>query len=366
MYGEGSILEVFMFQKTEFDSWCRSLGLSSETVALIESIRSSQPVRAARSSAGNVTGRFPSRKMGVTIQFESHKNELSFIREYEYERYEKEVLEYYDQPSTIKLTYKALSGRSLGVLHTPDFFVIRRKTAGWEECKTEEQLINLASKNPNRYSQDSAGIWRCLPGEAYAEQFGLYYCVRSSKGINWTYQRNIEFLEDFFRSKIPYVAANVRASLLEVANTKHGISTVELMESVDEATYDDIYILISRDELYVDLHDALLIEPDTVQVFPDKDTATAYKNFIRTSSRLRSSELPFLNVVAGNRIQWDGRGWEIINIGEMAISLVGESQSFTEVPLTAFEKLVHEGRIIGLPDTSGLSTHPLLGAISFD
>jgi putative transposase len=347
-----------MLNKEDFGSWCRQLGLPSVTVALIENIRSSQPVRAAHSSIGNVTGRFPSRKMGVTIQFESHKNELAFIREYEYERYEKEVLEFYDQPSTIKLAYKTLSGRRLGVLHTPDFFVIRREAAGWEECKTEEQLINLALKNPNRYFPNSDGSWQCLPGEAYAEQFGLYYRVRSSKEINWTYQRNIDFLEDFFRSNAPNVTANIRATLLEVTNTKPGISTVELNRDVDEATYDDIYVLISKDELYVDLHENLLIEPDTVQIFPNKETATAYKNFIRASLQRRSSELPFLNVVVGNYLQWDGRGWEIINVGETTIGLIGESQSFIQVPLTAFEKLVQEGRIIGLQGNAVSSAHP--------
>ena len=39
----------------------------------------------------------------------------------------------------------------MGVLHTPDFFVIRKDSAGWEECKTEEQLKKLARKSPNRY-----------------------------------------------------------------------------------------------------------------------------------------------------------------------------------------------------------------------
>ncbi|MCA1604225.1 MAG: hypothetical protein LC775_01785 [Acidobacteria bacterium] len=43
--------------------------------------------------------------MGVTIQFESHKNELARIRELEYDP---EVLEYYDQPPSIKLTRQSL------------------------------------------------------------------------------------------------------------------------------------------------------------------------------------------------------------------------------------------------------------------
>ena len=48
-------------------------------------------------------------------------------------------------------TTKATGGKRLGVLHTPDFFVIRTTAAGWEEWKTEEELLRLAERSPNRY-----------------------------------------------------------------------------------------------------------------------------------------------------------------------------------------------------------------------
>ena len=68
-------------------------------------------------------------------------------------------------------------------IHTSDYFVIRADSAGWEECKTED-----------RYRR-ADNIWRCPPGEEYARGFGLTYCVRSSRDIDWVYQRNIQFLE---------------------------------------------------------------------------------------------------------------------------------------------------------------------------
>jgi hypothetical protein len=105
-----------------------------------------------------------------------------------------DVLEYYDQPPSFKLEYESTNGRRVVVLHTPDYFAIRQDTAGWEECKTEEQLEKLAEKNPNRYCRGEAGEWRCPPGEAYAEQFNLYYRVRTSKTTNWVFQRNIQFI----------------------------------------------------------------------------------------------------------------------------------------------------------------------------
>jgi hypothetical protein len=53
------------------------LGLSAEARAVIDTIRSSPPARRVRSAAGKVSVRYPSRKMRVTIQAESHRVELA-------------------------------------------------------------------------------------------------------------------------------------------------------------------------------------------------------------------------------------------------------------------------------------------------
>jgi transposase InsO family protein len=134
--------------------------------------------------------------MRVTIQFESHRVELAAIYDLEHDP---DVLEYYDQPPTFKLDYQSASGRQLGVLHTADFFVIRKSGAGWEECKTQDELVHLSRHNENRYRSDDETAWRCPPGESYAATYGLYYRVRCSRDIHWVFQRNIQFMEDYFR-----------------------------------------------------------------------------------------------------------------------------------------------------------------------
>lgn len=68
--------------------------------SLIARIRAAEPTRRVKSGAGNVSGRYPSRKMGCTIQFESHRNELATILELEHDP---TIREYYDQPPAIKL-----------------------------------------------------------------------------------------------------------------------------------------------------------------------------------------------------------------------------------------------------------------------
>src|SRR5262249_9754282 len=185
-----------MLSDGEFLLWCRRIGLSQKAQELIAKIRSSAPSRRVGGGSSNVSGRYPSRKMGVTIQFESHRVELAFIYEMEHDP---SVLEYHDQPHAIPLEYLSAGRRRVKVMHTPDYFVIRTDAAEWVECKTEEDLVTLAQKSPNRYSHGDDGRWHCVPGEAYAERFGLGYRVRSSAEINWVYQRNIQFLEDYLR-----------------------------------------------------------------------------------------------------------------------------------------------------------------------
>ena len=34
-------------------------------------------------------------------------------------------------------------------IHTSDYFVIRANGAGWEECKTEEELMRWTQKKPS-------------------------------------------------------------------------------------------------------------------------------------------------------------------------------------------------------------------------
>src|SRR6266508_2323401 len=97
-----------MLSAHELARLCERLGLPGEASAIVDTILSSPPTRRVRSAAGNVSVRYPSRKMGVTIQAESHRVELAGLYEYEHDR---QVLEFYDQPPPIKLVYEAASGR---------------------------------------------------------------------------------------------------------------------------------------------------------------------------------------------------------------------------------------------------------------
>src|SRR5213080_589864 len=127
-----------MLTPSEFESWCRELQLSPAAREMIAAIRRSRPARRVTSRAGNVSGTYPSRKMGVTIQFESHKVELWAILVMDHDP---EVLEFFDQPDSFKLRYPGTSGKKMqGYYYTPDFLVLRKGSVCFEERKSETEL----------------------------------------------------------------------------------------------------------------------------------------------------------------------------------------------------------------------------------
>jgi len=259
-----------MLAKVDVLAWYEKIGLSNDGRAVIERIRSSEPARRVGGGRRNVSGQYPSKKMGVTIQFESHRVELAAIHELEHDP---DVLEYFDQPPTFKLDYDSADGKRMGVLHTADFFVIRKHSAGWEECKTEEDLTQLGQKNPNRYVFRESR-WVCPPGEAYASALGLSYRVRSSRDIDWMFQRNIQFLEDYLRADL-----SVPNKARELALACVGAAPVVSLEALFDATSqvlsrDDVFSMIATGILYVDLRRAPLTEPSAILVFANSDAAT--------------------------------------------------------------------------------------------
>jgi hypothetical protein len=191
---------VVKLSKEAFEQWCWRLGLSDQARAVMTQIRTLPPARHVQSSAGNMSGTYPSLKMECAIQFESHKDELPFAYLMDHDPH---ILEFYDQPAgEVKLKYRNQDDtRNVTARHTPDFFVLREDGAGWVECKMEDDLIRLAKKMPFRYQKRPDGSWFCPPGEAYAAQFGLIYRLFSSGEIDWTYVQNLRFLGELYFAK---------------------------------------------------------------------------------------------------------------------------------------------------------------------
>jgi len=321
---------------------------------MVQQIRSSEPARRVQGRRGNVRGCFPSLKMGHTIQYESLTNELSAIYLMEY--YEDDVWEYWDQPSSFTLRYKTKAGANHGHTHTPDFFVLRRDGAGWEEWKMEDELPALAEKMPARYVRSESEGWHCPPGEEYARQFGFYYRLRTSSEINWALQRNLRFLEDYLRGadQRRLISEPARLSVTSLLAAHPGMTLSELSGSA-RATVDEIYLLLSANQIFIDLCAAPLVAPDHVYVFLDQETAFAYSQITRFRPPSPADGMSSFEYAVGMELSWDGRQWRVINLGQSRVSLLDDQDRCRELLLSVFDELVKRGSLRTLTPAPALS-----------
>ena len=343
-----------MLSPEKFQTWNLNRGWSKTTTEVITDIRNAPPARRVKSRVGNVSGRYPSGKMGVTVQFESHTVELAGIYQMEYDS---DVLEYYDQPPSIKLNYKSKNERNVGVWHTPDFFVLRQEEAGWEECKTVKELSKLTDKMPHRYTIDDDHQWRCPPGEAYARSLGLYYRLRTDIETDWILQNNLRFLEDYFRGKSITVEAKQQALITTLITEQSGITLAELIDKGCQP--DNIYTLLVQHELQIDLYQASLSEnPELVKVFPKE-----YKKIVeeQPKSQIQDSGIQFIARV-GQQLLWNGCQLEIINSGQTQTASLTDKGKVIQIFNQELSNLVRTGAIsvVALQETKTKQMKQLL------
>jgi putative transposase len=251
-----------MLTEEQFETWVHHLQLPKETVEFVRRIRESEPVRRVKGRFGNVAGRYPSSKMQRTIQFESQHVELWAI--YGMER-DQQVLEYYDQPVRIPLSYRAATGRRTTQWHTPDFFVLTTDSAGFEEWKPERVLDRLIESQPHRYVRDATGAIRCPPGEAYAQALGLTYHVRSSGEYHPLYIQNLKFLQDFWAHPVQ-LSEHERDRVLAALSGEHAVTVTDLLKRYPDLSVDVIWALLSQGTIFTNLDATSLMQHDQILV----------------------------------------------------------------------------------------------------
>ena len=247
-------------------------GVTDAGRRLVASVRNGPPARAVGGAGGNVTGRYPSRKMGRTIQYESRTVELAAVVLYETDP---DVHEFYDQPVPLSLTYKTKAGGKVRVSHTPDFLVLSDEYAALVECKTDDKLRSLAEGHPFRYVLVGDGEWRCPPGEEAVAPYGLQYRLWTPRDVSSALIDNARFLEaEWGRSKQVF-ADEVVSRVVDAARAKPGIPLEELVHEVGDP--DPVHWAIFHQHVHVDLAAQFLSYTDRVRVFVDEDAFAAWR-----------------------------------------------------------------------------------------
>lgn len=335
-----------MMDTTQLDAYCERHGITPKARLVIDQVRASPPTRRVQSGIHNVACRFSSRKMGMVIQAESHKNELPAVIGWEHD---KKTYEFYDQPPKVKLHYTGRNGKSVSHMATPDFFLLQEGFAGWVECKTEEWLKSRAAEGSTLYVRDGNGGWRCPAGEAYAASVDLGFRVRSSSANHWITIRNLDFLADYLDERCPAPSPEAMQRVQEAMGGQAWILLKDLLGALSADDADALYKMIADGLLYARLDADSLPDPARAYIFRDKVAADAYRLHLASQTRTTLPSLRTLTVAAGQSFMWDGRLWRILNVGDQDVVMDDEEHVITSLGRKAFEQLVKEGTITGIP-----------------
>jgi putative transposase len=333
-----------MITSAQLQQYCQELALPSQTAEFLARIRQSDPARRVQGRAGNVSGFYPSRKMGMTIQFESLV-ELGAIYMMEHDP---KVFAYYDQPYTFKLRYPNKTGKKMqGHYYTPDFLVLRDTGVTLEEWKTLDELEKLEKKQPYRYQKTESSEWRSPPGEELAEALGLSFRVCPSSLLPVIQIDNLDFLADYFASP-PAIPDRIVHLLCDQVQAEPGVTLAKLLGLSSEVRAHDIYALIAAEQLYTDLGAIPLQDHYRTHLYLDQQTAQAYAHLSLSTphwtSVIAKPEAGSLPV--NTRLLWDGRTFTLINLGETTTTLLPELGEPLQIPSAFFLHLLDTRTIV--------------------
>jgi len=322
------------------------LDLPREGRALVRKIRSSPPARRVNKGSSR-TGRFPSAKMGLTIQYESGTLTAPACRLYEASD---EIVEFYDEPFALSVPYERLGSTRDGITHTPDYFVIRRTlasdgSAGWslgfDEWRFEARMQKLQEGDPIRYARLASGRWGQPPVAEYLAALGLDYQINTEADIPGALVRNETLLADF--DTAPHaISAQVAERIAEAIELEPGCSLKELLTHLDDVKVEDVLWLIKQQTIWTDLRSALLTNHDDVKLYSSPQLAT----------RLEGPAIPIergeVIVEVGARVRFADAEYVIQGITPEHVFLGADNQPGLKLAMAAFEKYRAEGDIAGI------------------
>lgn len=251
-----------------------SLGVTPEGIATVNKIKASEPNRRVRANSvvGNKTIRYPSKKMGFTVQAES---ELEFCGLLTHE-YSNNVFKFFDQPPAIDLTYQS-GVRRVRQPTTLDYFVISNSFIGYEEWKPSHILEKIAEKRPDHICFDphtnrfvSPAVTRAL------SDTGLGFRICTEKDINPVLVSNIDFLQGYFRSEPD---STYRAKIEKISRVL-SIENLIFLKEIDNLKFDIdfIYFAIARNDLYFPMNDLYIDDHESAMVFTNDSAWERYRS----------------------------------------------------------------------------------------
>jgi transposase InsO family protein len=320
-------------------------GAGQTKIEVIARVRGSDPARSARSLRSNVSGYFPSDKMALSLGFESQL-ELFGCLGYELDP---GVFEFYDQPPIeLKVGYHDKLGRARAVRTIPDFLVIENDDVFLDEWKSEEELLGLSVSMPDRYIRDDGG-WRSPPAEEAAQRVGLRFRIRTLATLSPGVRANGKFLRDYYLA--PKAQDQAASCLLaEIVKAEPGLTVASLLARAGLQSADELYRLIARGEVHVDLASQRLADSFYIKVYPSPALASAIERVKHPWSRLGLDDGGAVAFEPGAVVDWHARRWLVVGVTDTVVELRSPDAALLPLARAEAENEVRSGAMRAASD----------------
>jgi putative transposase len=305
------------------------------------------PSRMTGAARHNLSGRYPSTRMGVTIQFESGTLELPAIDELEHDR---SVIGYCDQTPKIKLSYRGADGRTKSYLVTPDFLVIRAGRLVLVECKPIEVVRRKAASDPDLYTY-ADGSWICPPAQREAGDRGFEHELWTEEHFNVIKRTNLTLLSDylFLRDGAP-AHETIQPWIDEVCEQVRGVGVItigSLLQSRPGLTIDHVYASIATGRIAADIGAAPLSRHETCRVYADQVTMRAMQGSANCIVQAGDWTGPtVIDLKPGAVVEWDGLTGRVVNAGVEEIHFQREDGGLLSLNRDLVAELIESKRLV--------------------
>lgn len=293
----------------------------------------SDPKRRVAHGRSNVTIRFVSRKMGCTIQCESHI-ELGAVWEMEFGR----TAYFWDQAVKLQVKYSEPGGRRRSLDTVVDFIRIEDGKVIVVDCKPLKELERISGNCPDRYERNADGVWTSPAGERAAAQFGFEYRVFSEKNINVVWSRNYTYLADYLHHSIEGEMETRVDKVVDYVKSKKILRLSALHEAVQDR--DAVFFSIAHSRVFVDLDVYLVERPTVAEVCEDRALASIVRALDFTPPELDPNPV---SIEAGTTVLWNGVPYNVQCAGPDGYSLQGPHDMPTVLSRKAAAEYVRRG-----------------------
>jgi putative transposase len=327
-----------MLSDAQLDAYCARHGLSQGAADAIKQVRISDPARRGFSQHANLSGRFVSHKMGLTLGYSAKSTEALGLLDYELDE---EVLEFWEEPGVeLRFEYTDRTGKPRAGRFHPDTLVLAEDGAFIDEWKTEEQLLRDSERMPGRYLHDDSG-WRSPSAEASAERRGLQFRLRTPATVRAEVNLNGAFLRDYYADPQP-VAESTQTQVLERIAAAQGMTLDRLLRELPEVRSDDVFRLIVAGKLFVDLAHHRLADTFYVPLYTSRSLAPA--GGPGSAAAVGGSDLT-VAFEPGKELVWNGAAWTVVGVANEQVTLRATSGSMVPLQMHEARALVDAGSL---------------------